>query len=71
MQNSAFTKPSNLELECEWLALYFYSKLEKCFEVTENIKKIKFEGDLVELWLKICLLRECWAKQLEQNRVIH
>ena len=28
--------------------LIFIQKLEKCFDVTENLKRMKFEGDWVE-----------------------
>ena len=37
MLNSAYTKPLNLELYCNWIALYINQRLEKCFEVTENV----------------------------------
>ena len=36
----------------------FFKRLVKYFEVMENIKKLKFEGDWDELWPKICLLRQ-------------
>ena len=41
-----------------WLALYFFQRLEKHFEVMENLKKKKFEGDWAEFLRKICLLRQ-------------
>ena len=51
MQNSTDT---NLELRRNWLALCFYQKLAKCFDVTENIKNLKFEGDWAEDEKVIC-----------------
>ena len=48
----------------------FLSWLEKCFEVTENLKKFKFEGDWVELWPNICLLRQSRTKYLAQSKEI-
>ena len=33
-------------------------------------KKLKFQEDWAELRPKLCLLRQSWAKYLEQNRKI-
>ena len=33
-------------------------------------KKLKFQEDWAELRPKLCLLRQSWAKYLEQNREI-
>ena len=41
IQNSANTKPLNLELLTELTCFIFTSWLEKCFEITENIQKYK------------------------------
>ena len=57
MPNIAYTKPLNLEFQCNWIALYFYQRLEISCEVIENVEKLKFGGDRVELWTKICFLR--------------
>ena len=57
-KNSANKKPLNLELLMELDCFIFTSWLEKCFKVTENIKKSKFEGDYVNLRPKICSLRQ-------------
>ena len=58
IQNSANTKPINLELLTELTCFRFTSCLEKCFEVTENIQYIKCEKDWTKLRPKICFLRE-------------
>ena len=44
--------------------------MEECFDNIQNVKKLKFEEDWTELRPKFCLLREFWAKYLEQNREI-
>ena len=67
MQNSAYTNPINLELWRNWRALYFYWRLEKRFEVIENIKKLELEEDWVELGPKVSLLRQSQAKYMEQD----
>ena len=48
----------------------FYQRLEKWFEVIENVNKLKFEGDWAELRPKVCLLKQSRTKYLEQNREI-
>ena len=40
--------------------------MEKSFDNIENVKKLKFEEEWVELRLKVCLLREFWANNLEK-----
>ena len=45
MRNIAYTKPLNLGLSHNWLALYLQQRLETRFEVIENVKKLKFRGD--------------------------
>ena len=47
-----------MQLTC----IIFLSWLEKCFEVTENVQKFRFEGDWAELHPKICLVRQSWSK---------
>ena len=41
--------------------------LKKC-SLIKNFKKIRFEGVWTELRPKLCLLRQSWAKCLEQSR---
>ena len=36
----------------------------------QNVKKLEFEEDWVELRQRLCLFRQSWAKFLEQNREI-
>ena len=45
MQDNVYTNPLNLELWCNWLASYFYSRSEKCFKffIKCRKKKWKFE----------------------------
>ena len=70
IQNSANTKPLNLELLTQLTCFIFLSWLEKCFEVTEIFQKFKWEGDWAKLWQKICLLRQSWTKYLAQSKEI-
>ena len=49
IQNSANTKPLNLELLTQLACFMFLSRLEKCFEVTEISQKFKCEGDWAKL----------------------
>ena len=49
MQNSYYTKLSNLELYSNRAALYFYQTLEKSFEVVHNFKNLKSGGNCSEL----------------------
>ena len=58
LQNTAHTKPWNLELLTELSSFIFKSWLEKCFEVTQSTQKLKCKGDLGKLWPKVCFLRE-------------
>ena len=48
----------NLELLTQLTCIIFLSWLEKCFEVTENVKKFKCDGGCGKLRQKICLLRQ-------------
>ena len=45
-------------------------KIGKCFDDMQKIKKLKFDGDRVELRSKICFLRQSWTKYSEQNRKV-
>ena len=69
MQDNVYTNPLNLELWCNWLASYFYSRSEKCFKffIKCRKKKWKFEDGTGP---KTCLLRQSLPKYLEQNRDI-
>ena len=58
IENSANTKPLNLELLTELTCFIFKSWLQKYFEVTENIQKFKCEGNGAKLKSKICFLRQ-------------
>ena len=49
IQNSAHTKPLNLELLTQLTCITCLSLLEKCFEVTENFQKLKCERDWARL----------------------
>ena len=69
MLNSAYKKPRSLDLYHNWLALYFNQRLEKCFEVTENVKKLMFEEDCAELRPKVSLLRQSRRKYLKQKKI--
>ena len=44
--------------------------MEKCFDDIQNFKKLRSEEDWPELRPKVYLLRQSWAKYLEQNREI-
>ena len=57
MQNSANTKPLDLELLTEPTWFIFTLWFEKCFEVTETIQKLMPEGNWDKLPLKRFLLR--------------
>ena len=46
------------------LTLHLYYRLEKCFEVVENVKKLNFEGNWAELLPKLYLLRQSQTKYL-------
>ena len=70
IQNSANTKPLNLELLTQLTCFIFLSWLEKCFEVTEIFQKFKCEGDWAKLRQKICLLRQSWTKYLALSKEI-
>ena len=47
--------------------IIFSLKIRKCFNNIQNVKKLEFEEDWAELRPKNCLLRQSWAKDLEQN----
>ena len=49
IQNSANTKPLNLELLTQLTCFIFLAWLEKCFEVIEIFQKLKCEGDWAKL----------------------
>ena len=42
----------------------------KSFYDIQNVIRLRFEGDWAKLRPKICLLRQFWAKYLEQSREI-
>ena len=44
IQNSAYVKRLNWELQCNRLALYFYWNSEKCFGVIKTLKKWSWKG---------------------------
>ena len=67
IQNKAYIKPLNLELLRQLNSFVFSSRLEKCFEVTENAQKLKCKGDWAKLLPNICLLRQSWTKYLAKN----
>ena len=48
----------------------FNQRFEKCFEVTENVKKLTFQGDWAKLRSKVSFFRQTRTKYLEQNREI-
>ena len=56
MQNTASTKPLNLKSQRNWPAVYFRKKFEKYFDETQNVKKLMFEVNWVELRPRLCLL---------------
>ena len=57
-ENSANTKPLNLELLTELTCFIFKSWLEKCFKIIEKIQKINCEGD----WVKLPSYQVCYAR---------
>ena len=70
IQNSANTKPLNLELLTQLTYFIFLSCLEKCFEVTETFQNFKCDGGWAKLRQEICLLRQSWTKYLAQSKEI-
>ena len=66
MRNSAYAKPFNLDFKSICDAYTFYWRVEKSFEILENVKKLKLGGGWVEFWVKIFFLRESYTKWVEQ-----
>ena len=55
MQNSGYTKPLNWNFNESGTELLLFKI--GCFEVMENVKKLKFKGNWAELWPKSFMLR--------------
>ena len=73
MQNSANTKPLNLELWTELIWLMFASWFEKCFQVIENIQKFMCKGNKAKLQPKIISSdnpsQNIWQKLKKYNKI--
>ena len=67
IQNSANTKPLNLELLMELACFIFTSWLDKCFEVTENIPKIQVRRRLDQVTAKNLFPQATLAKTFGTN----
>ena len=49
MQNNAYRKLLKLKLSHNSFGLYFHEKPDKAFEVSKNVKILRFKGDSDEL----------------------
>ena len=67
MQNSANMKPLILELLKQLTFFIVVSWLEKCFQVTQNVQKLKCEGDWAKFQLKI-FSQNSWTKYLAESK---
>ena len=69
MQNTAYPKPLKLEFNSTDVPPIFLKDWRNAL-VIKNVKKLKFQEDWAELRPKNILLRQSYAKYLEQIREI-
>ena len=57
-----------MELLTEPNCFTFTSSLVECFEVKENVQKLKHKRDWTKLWPKICFLTLSHPKYMAQTK---